>query len=449
MNNSISSVSSFIILCLFTLRKDFYFETFFNLQFIACNLLTFLLTILLTCAKNFPAQTREILLFICHTSYICLLISVLRDLIKFTYGIIFYYGFINTVLCAYISGAFLTSGLIDIINIKLSKYDFWKKKINKENYNNLASRLRVNELKNFFDTYIKNYIYHLFEFLFRALLDINKQLSNNKYSSRVRRNFYNKLTNLIFNKIYEQCFTAIYPNTLDIVELLSNDSNNDTPSMIESLHMNHESDKQFYLNSNKNSVLENSNKNTLINKDINMFSRDNLENIDDINEMHEEDTHVDDLDEIDTNLDEVDENNSHEYNKITETNNNSPNVSVMNSYIEDDNIYVQNEDKTKEDKKAALRKKIAEKRAMRTGRDTSGSYNSRNSISTKKTINPDAFQSILKSPMMGQMMDVLMKDDNLEKIMKQMPKMTGNQMDMPKIDPSVMKQMLQVMTKNN
>ena len=93
---------------------------------------------------------------------------------------------------------------------------------------------------------------------------------------------------------------------------------------------------------------------------------------------------------------------------------------------------------TAEERKAALRRKLAEKKTARTGGRSAPQMKTQMQANQMQ----NQMQNLMNMPGMNEMMETMLKGDNLEKIMKQMP-MNG----MPNVDPEQMKFFFQTMNK--
>ena len=95
-----------------------------------------------------------------------------------------------------------------------------------------------------------------------------------------------------------------------------------------------------------------------------------------------------------------------------------------------------------DEKKRKLKKRISEKKAIRVG-DIPRKCKYVNS----KSMNKDMF-NLTNMPTMNEMMETMLKSDNIEKIMKQIPPEKLN-MQTPNLDLEIMKQVMQSMMNKN
>lgn len=144
----------------------------------------------------------------------------------------------------------------------------------------------------------------------------------------------------------------------------------------------------------------------MLNNDINYY-KDILDN---------DDIYMDDISNIDDDLDM-------DINNISNDNKNE-NINIV------------------DEKKKKLKKRILEKKAIRVG-DIPRKCKYVNS----KSMNKDLF-NLTNMPSMNEMMETMLKSDNIEKIMKQLPPEKLN-MQTPNMDPELMKQLMQSMMNKN
>lgn len=156
-------------------------------------------------------------------------------------------------------------------------------------------------------------------------------------------------------------------------------------------------------------------KNNLFNNDINNMSF--LENTN----LKDDDDNMDDLDDFDLTAVPVPDVNTKK--QINEENQTKKKKTNDNKEGSDENL-------TRNEKRAALRKKVAEmKKKSRNPQDTSAA--------AKKNLN-----NVMKMPGMDKLMETMMKGNNLEKIMKEIPQ---DKLGVPKSDVDInqMKKLIQ------
>lgn len=328
--------------------------------------------------------------FMEHTLFISVCFSLVCNLISCIYGIFFYYGFINTIIMLNMIIFVTISGFVNI---------FGQQIVNFLGKSTLGSKVLM-LLNYYYNTYILSMnigqkIYHngakavkkswIFTKIFvKKYFHVYQDLSNNTKSKLVISNLSTKIENT--KSYFINCMLQPY-----FIRSFSDTLMNDPfRCNIEKL-----GDSQ----KNKDDI---SYKNTLCNESINM-------NFLDKSKIEED---FDDLDEQPdmSNVMEVSKEQIDEAEKI--------NADVQNV-------------SSSEVRRIKYRQKIAEKKMQRTGK------------SRNQTINPD----LMNMPGMNEMMQTMLQGNNLEKLMKQMPR-NNDTLQMPTLTPDQMKNFIKTLTKN-
>jgi hypothetical protein len=353
-------------------------------------------------------ELKDIGKFLGHAMFVSVCFSLVCGFISLIYGIIFYFGFVNTMITINIICMLSMSSLVNLFKQELVRY-FSKSNIGNKilellnyYYNTYIISKKYCDKIAIFSKYIfQNYVWMYTKIIFNKFMKINNELCDNKQSIVVKNKLdvkYSNAKNYFVEQIVQPYFIKSFQDALenDPFSLMNPLNPSGTDFLINSM------DKNQYKNNVSN---ENMNMNTSFLTNNKLNEKDNLDDLDD--------------NEIDLkNVPEVSKKQIEDAEKlekeITVHENKKPILNV-------------------EDKRAALRNKMAEKRTARTGGR-----------------NPKAMQqnmaNIMNMPGMSQMMETMMKGDNLEKLMKQIPqdklgKHSGA------IDPEQMKQLIKSMNK--
>lgn len=352
------SITLFILYYIIFIKRIILDIEIIDFQLILLNVLS-LFILFITINNSISKYMFNICKFIIHIIFMYICFTFIYDIMKLFYSLIFYFGFIRTII---------------IINVFLIVSSFINVIINKI-YSNLSKSNLGNKILNMVDDYYNVYIaprkieyclYRIFKNILyycrlyiNRLWELNIELSNNEQSQNIinyLNNKYQNAKNTIIEMVVKPYFIKLMEN------MLNNDIN-------------------YY-------------------KDI--LDSDNID--------------MDDISNIDDDLD-IDINN------------------ISNDH-KDENINIVDE------KKRKLKKRISEKKAIRVG-DIPRKCKYVNS----KSMNKDMF-NLTNMPTMNEMMETMLKSDNIEKIMKQIPPEKLN-MQTPNLDPEIMKQVMQSMMNKN
>jgi len=337
---------------------------------------------------------QDIMKFIGHIIFISLCISLGSWLVSLVYGSLFYFGFVNTIVGINIIGMLSMSGIMRLFSSKiyafLSGSYIGNKLLNLfNNYYNIYVGLKryMVRICNYFVKWLRK-LWVYTKLLFGRFRNIHGNLAGNTKSISVRNTMYSK-----YNTAQSYLFFKMFnPSSLN---LFTNILNTDP----------------FHP---KRDTLSDQYKNPKSNQGINMNFLTNTQ----LNETNDDDDLDDNLDDTETIIHTEQE---PEQEKIVEEKPVEP--------IELDKPL------TKAEKRAALKRKIAEKRANRTG------VTARNAKQMQQ--NMEKFSNI---PDMNDMMKTMMQGDNLEKIMKQVS-LDKLGMSIPNMTPAQIQQLAKEMKK--
>jgi hypothetical protein len=347
-------------------------------------------------ADKLSDEIKDMGTFLGHMMFISICFSIISSFISFIYGILFYFGFSNTIIFVKIVCVLLMSGLLpkykEQLNEKLTKSNIGRKILEFINYyynTYVVSKKIYEKIIEFVKFIIKKYVWVFCKIIFHKFIKINNELSNNSQSKIVKSKLDEKYDNAkkyIIDQVIQPMVMKQFQHVLD----------SDPFTNINFGKPNSEiSPKQY--------------KNTIHTKSINMSSLTNKKTIDSDN--------IDDLDEeLDlSNVPEVSKEQIEKAEKIDKT-------------------------QTIQDNRAALKKKMAEKKAMR----TSGSKNQKVMNNISNLMNMPEMNDLMNMPGMNEMMKNMLKNNNLEKIVKQTPK---NGSDAPSINNDLMNQLMNQLNK--
>lgn len=329
--------------------KYWYLSTdYFDTQFILSNLLMGILTWINF--DNINNEMRETGKFISHSIFISICLSLIGNFIFFIYSIIFYFGFVNTIILTNIFGMCLLSEFF----IKIKNYlinHLLKYKWIFEPFYCLSKYIWIPELINNYSNIFTQYVWPNCIVVLKALFDhfmkINKYLSDNKESKivkdKISKKYYDTMEYIIFYNIRSSFASPKFQNMPTILPY----------------------------------------KNNLPPIDINMSFLKNT-NLDD-----------DDLDDLDEDI-------------------NLENFPVPEKNIEPQPIT--EKILTSIEKKAALGRKIAEKRNAR----TMGNRN--------KKMAQEQMGNIMNLPGMNKIFETISTDENMDQILRQVGNTDPNQL---------------------
>ncbi|XWV25310.1 hypothetical protein QJ856_gp0460 [Tupanvirus deep ocean] len=394
MFQELSSMTTIFLMYFFIFVKNLLFSyNFFDMQFFASTLLVILLSIINFCPERLTNETRDIGKFLGHAMFISVCFSLISGLVLMIYNVIFYFGFVNTIISLNMVFMFLMSSMVQMckeqINDKLSKSNIGNKILNLINYyynTYVVSKKLGNKLGDFVKLIMMNYVWVYCKIVFNKFLKINNELSENSQSQIVKTKLDNKYSDA--KKYFSE----------EVIQ----------PFFIKSFQSALENNPFAVINGNDKDN-QNHYKNTLSNQNINMSFLANTK--------FNENDNIDDLDD-DLDMSNVPEVPKEQIEQAEKLEKEQENTKVL----------------TAEEKRAALKKKMAEKRANRGGPN-------RNQKSMQNNM-----ANLMNMPGMNEMMETMLKGDNLEKLMKQMPKDKVG-MQMPTVDAEQMKQLIRAMNK--
>lgn len=427
MEQELSNKTTILLVYIFIFTKYLFFSnSFFDVQFLISTMLVVLLTWMNIVSDKLSNEAKNIGKFLGHSMFLSICFSLVCGFISIIYNIIFYFGFVNTIIIGNIVCMMLMSGLVKLfkeeILLYLTKFTIGNKILDLMNYyynTYIISKKLYEKTLEFIGYIFKKYIWEYSKIVFRKFMKINNELCDNDQSILVKKKLDNKCSNTknyVIEQIVQPYFIESFQNAL---------TNN--PFLL--LNQN-----------NKNQY-----KNSLVNQNINMnFLKNNkIESQDDIN-----DNNVDDLDvEPDlSNVLKVSSKQIEEAEKLDENKSEIPSLSTSS-----DDSLMPNKDSensnssnmsttpklsTPEERKEAYRKAMARKKASR-------NTGSRNQNSMQQNM-----ANIMNIPGMNKMMDTMLQGNNLEKLMKQIPPGTMGG-SAPAVSVDQMKQLIGAMNKNN
>jgi len=328
-------------------------------------------------------ETKDFTLFLCHTSFVSLCISIISEVFSTTYGTIFYLGFVNSIIMLYIFLVSLSGGLFNNIynKIKIFMCKYWlgEKIFGLVDYiyaRHITDIITQNNISSITKIICIDYIWPVLKFLFQMFKGINSLLGNNtkskKFTKKVSKKysggkeyFANKYINYTFQNMMDSM-----PNT--------------------SIGYN---------------------KNTDLKQDMSFLSNTVLDEPDDL----------DDLDDNDEDLLTVPEVSKEQIQQ----------AEVLEKEIQKDTKQINTANT-----KASYKKKMAEKKAARlSGKNSKLNQNPMNNMA-----------ELMNMPAMNEMFSELMKNDNLQKMMSSLPQ-DQLKKGVPKINPEQMKQIVKAMNK--
>jgi len=361
-------------------------------------------------ADRLSDKLKDIGKFLGHTMFISVCFSVVSGFISLIYNIVFVYGFVNTIVAVYFLSTFLMSSIINMFARQLiesiSQSNIGSKFLDLLNYyynTYIVSKKIYERVKIFLKKIARNYVLFYCKIIMNKFIKINNELSDNQQSKLIKSKIDNKCSstkNYIIEQIVQPYFIRSFQAALekDVFEMPFN------PNM--GLYTNNKIDTKIV------KPIGNQYKTTLPSNNIDMNFLGNNKIIDDS---------MDDLDDNDTDLD----------NSLKVSEEQIKDAEKLDNELNRE-LSEKSKELTPEEKKNALRKKVAEKKAARTaGRGQQAKQNMSN---------------IMAMPGMNEMFETMLQGDNLEKIMKQMPQ-NNVSMQMPNIDANQMKQIMRSINK--
>lgn len=428
----ISTNATILLMYSVILCRYYYFTSgYFDLQFLIYTGILLFLTWVNYNKNNVTAETIDISKFLAHTLFISLTLSIISSLLSVAYNIMFYFGFVNTIIVSKIILMFSMSGLIklfgDEIYNYLSSFNLGNKILDGINYyynTYIVSKNISNQLMQSIKYFLTNYVWVFIKFLYYKFMKIDKELRENSRSANVDKQFTvkcNETKNYFFNEfvksyISNKVNTSLNKDTFPLARFEDELLKNSVP-----IH---------YKNNLHNSNLDMS---FLTKTEVN----NNLNDLDDLD------------DELDlSNVPTVTEENlfTHESEEKKTNNSNTDNSNMVNSNMVNATTSnsVEKNKSTPNEKKEALRKKVAEMKAARMGgARTMGSQQIQQMQQAQQAQQMQQdLKEMMKMPGMDQMMNIMMQGDNLEKMMK----MAGqNNTNLPKLSQTEMKEMKEML----
>lgn len=380
----------------------------FNIQFLLSTLMVLLLGTINTVPEKFSQESKDVGKFMGHVFFLSICFSMFSWLVSLVYGMIFYFGFVNTVIFLNIAMMMVVSGTVQlfgdkIINV-LSKTWFGSKILDLINYFynfNIFSKFFYNYVAKYVSIFFKQYLFYWFKIILAYFMVTNYELGDNSRS------------NIVKNKMSMKCSEA----KNKFIEKIAK------PYFIKSI--------ESKLSMDPFAQTTNQYKDTLStnNMEMSLLTSTNGDN--------------GVFDDLDVEVEDVDVDAANAAMQM-------PDITATNGKLEFGTSGLQDILTGQEptfipqtsDNKAALRKKLAAKKAQRTG------SMSRNTKNQKVNTNLGNAKLHMEMPPMNELIQTMLKGDNLEKMMKQIPPEKMN-LQMPNVDPEQMKQLLQSMMKNN
>ena len=409
----IEDLTTIFCMYAFIVFKYFYFNSYiFDIQIILSTILMILLT-WLTAGTIKDNDTKEIGYFFSHNIFLSVCISLVCNFISAIYDIIFYFGFINTVIIINFVSMFIMSDLIKKVKIFISNFAY--------------GQILINTISNFYDKYflsidtqnsiteyikyfLTEYVWWFIKKMYSEFMKINSALSKNNQSIMVKHKLnhkYDCTKNYIVNEHIQPYFIKSFQDAMNAPFNMS--------------FVNMSFDAPY--------------KNNLLNQDINMSSLKSIDLKNDTNNFDD----FDDLDAEDdlTNIPTVSQQQIMDAERLDKEINElqkkeSEKTSASTQVESQPKILSQSE------QKAELKKKIAAKRSSRVAGKRGGS---------NKAMQREA-QQLMNIPGMGQIMENMMKDSGLEKLMASIPADKMNQ-NMSASDKQKMQQLLESFGKKN
>lgn len=390
-SNAISIMAMYFVIFI----KYLFFRTsIFDIQFLSSTIIMMIIICTSIFSEKISKEILDISKFLAHILFISVCFSVFCGFLSAIYSIIFYYGFVNTIIFINICFVAFIGGITSIfgkqIHHQLSKSVIGKTFLKSLNYyyNMFVVGGKLYEKSvSFVGMIFRNYIWYFAKKIFSRLVYLNFFLGENNHSISVKNKVYGYFTdgkNYMFDQLLQRQFIKSFNKSM-----LTDPFSEGITNISKKLH-----------------------KVNLPSDDIQMSFLENTTIVDG--------EKLDDLDddELIDSPTKVDENKTQSKVEEKETLSNL----------------------TTDQKRIALRKKIREMREARGGKTVIMPNKS------KKTMKKDV-TDMMNMPGIDQMMKTMFEGDNLEKIMRQIPKdKIGKKMQ--DINPDKMKQLLQSIKKN-
>jgi hypothetical protein len=355
--------------------------------------------------------------FIGHSLFLSLIIAVVGDMTNLTYGSIFYFGFIKTIIFLNIVMMSVTSGIVRLFREQLmenlSKTNLGRQILDLANYyynSYIVTESSIAFLTKTGKYFAYNIILKNARIIFNNLLGINTELSDNTRSKTVKNELdkkYAEAKDQIMEHIVQPQMMKAFADTL---------SNNPMDPMMFN---------QFNQVENSNPYKKSASSNPM---DMSFLGTKQLQGFDDV------DDDLEDVDQTETMVEGLMKTESSGSDDSSEAP--AKSKSSANSKV------------TNEDKKKQLRDAIKTKEAIRSGKAPAMPKNLNNMPKGKMPGMPSGMPdmaSMMAMPGMGDMMKTMMEGDNLKRLMEQFPPEKMG-MQMPKMDPEDMKKMMQMMS---
>ena len=411
----IEELQSIIAMYVFILIKYLLFATsFFDVQFIIASLLMMLLVWLNYYTGTLSNETEDKCKFLCHSMFVSVCMSLVCNFISLIYGVLFYFGFVNTIITVNIVSMFLMSELkkniSESVTSYLSKSTYGTKFLELINYyyNEYILSTNIYEtVVSYVKYFLVNYVWVFIKSLYDKFMKINSSLCDNEQSKTVKNkldNRYASTKNYIIEDVVQPYCIKSFQDALE--------------------NQAFQLENQTFPPETNRRILKNPYKTIIPNNNISMsfLQKTDMKNDDNVDDDLDEDIDL-------SNVPVVPEK------QITE-------AEILDKQIkEEKNKPVQAPVKilTPEERRAALQRKLAEKRAARTP-----GMGRRNVKSNQKEM--DNIFNSMNMPGMDQMMENILKGNNLEKLMKQIPQDQLNKQMSP-AETEQMKKMLLSMSK--
>ena len=422
MDQELSNMATIVFVYFFIFVKYLFLSnSYLDMQFITSSLLVVLLSWMNTCPDKLTNEMKDLGKFLGHAMFISVCISLVCGFISFIYNILFYFGFINTIIVLNISCMFLMSNLVSVfkqdLNEKLSKSNIGNKILDLITYyynTYIVSKKLGQKILEYIKIFIKDYLWVYIKIIYNKFIKINKELSNNSQSKIVKTKLDDKYSNAK-NYITEQVAQPFFIKSFQ--SALGND-----PFAMANLNKEIVTNKK---NPYKNSLLnQGMNMNIISNTEVN--DKDDLDDLDEeldlTNVLEVSKSQIDDAEKLEKELSQK---------ELSQKKELSRKQSAPKSVTSEPKLL------TPEERRAALRRKVAEKKGSRTG--VKNQQTTQNQIAMQNQM-----ANLMNMPGMNEMMENMFKGDNLEKIMKQMPKDKTNG-QIPNIDQEQVKKMMRSM----
>lgn len=174
-----SKTNSVCLSYLLLLTKYALQDSFLNFPFIASSLFMLLYSLILT-----THISPDNLKFIAHSLFASIVIIFFCDLVALVYNILFYFGFVNTIIFVKFIIILFGSEIPDNIASKLSEYRLFRYITQK--VINLCSKLVEMFYRYNVHIYVLNYLWNFTKYLFGKLTAIHYQLSDNSRTRLVQ-----------------------------------------------------------------------------------------------------------------------------------------------------------------------------------------------------------------------------------------------------------------------